>query len=398
MTLDHHVDVNRNTGQPSQSSTVVDIEIYELDIPFDDGSDGYGAPDNRWSRFDGVLIRLTTADGITGWGECFAYGCRTTVAEALRTMVIPLVLGQDAEDVPALMRQVQHKLHLFGRYGVVMFALSGVDIALWDRKARSRQVTLGDLVGGRLRDEVPAYASLVHYGHPELVRDRTRHAKEAGHTSVKLHETALDVIQAGRDGAGASNQLTVDANCSWTLEQARTLLPAFEAIGIDWLEEPIYPPEDFESLARLATLTAIPLSAGENACTRYEFQKMLQAKAVTHPQPSVTKVGGVTEFMAVLKEAAEHGAVAMPHSPYFGPGYWTTLQLLSAMSGDPQLEYLYVEPEAFPGLSTPVPDRGRVRIPDTPGTGFEPDWDVLRSYAPMKLHPAAHPAPEHTNG
>lgn len=382
--LDQQVEMTEPAALPYGSSTITSVEVYELDIPFDDGSRGYGAPSGRWNQFDSIIVRVTTADGISGWGECFAYGCRAAVAEAFRTMVAPLVVGQDAADVPGLMRHVQQKLHLFGRYGIAMFAISGVDIALWDRKARFAGVPLGALLGGRKRSEVPAYASLVHYGQADVVRDRARHAVEAGHTSVKMHETAVEIIRAGREGAGAGIELTVDANCVWSLEEARQLVPQFEALGIDWLEEPIYPPEDFETLAQLATDTTIPISAGENACTRYEFRKMMQANCVRHPQPSVTKIGGITEFMAVLQEAEERGVVCMPHSPYFGPGYWATLQLLSAVPGNPQLEYLYVEPEAFPGLGTPTPHEGRVRIPDAPGTGFEPDWNVLRAYSPAE--------------
>ncbi|TLM83591.1 mandelate racemase/muconate lactonizing enzyme family protein [Pseudarthrobacter sp. NamE2] len=382
MILDQRVEKAGAAALAYGASTIMGVDVYELDIPFDDDSSGYGAPAGRWNRFDGVIVRITTADGISGWGECFAYSCRSAVAEAFRTMVAPLLMGQDADDVPGLIRKVQQKLHLFGRYGIAMFAVSGADIALWDRKARSAGVPLGELLGGRKRSEVAAYASLVHYGQAEVVRDRARHAVESGYTSVKLHETLPEIIRAGREGAGTGTELTVDANCAWNLDEARQQLPALEAIGIDWLEEPIYPPEDFESLAQLAAMTSIPLSAGENACTRYEFHKMMQANAVQHPQPSVTKIGGVTEFMAVLHEAEQRGIACMPHSPYFGPGYWATLQLLSAASGDPKLEHLYVEPEAFPGIATPIPREGRVQIPDGPGTGFEPDWTVLNAYTP----------------
>ncbi|WP_314325048.1 mandelate racemase/muconate lactonizing enzyme family protein [Paenarthrobacter ilicis] len=380
MILDHPV--GTAPASASRASTITGVDIYELDIPFDDGSSGYEAPSGRWSQFDGIVVRITTADGLSGWGECFAYSCRSAVAEALRAMVVPLIVGQDADDVPSLMLKVQKKLHLFGRYGIAMFAISGVDIALWDRKARSAGVPLAALLGGRKRGEVAAYASLVHYGHADVVRDRARHAVEAGYTSVKLHETATDIIRAGREGAGTGTELSVDANCAWTLNQARQQIPDLEAIGVDWLEEPIYPPEDFESLAQLAAETAIPLSAGENACTRYEFRKMMQANCAKHPQPSVTKIGGVTEFLAVLQEADKRGVACMPHSPYFGPGYWATLQLLSAAPSKPKLEHLYVQPEAFPGLDTPTPHKGWVLIPETPGTGFEPNWQVLKAYAP----------------
>jgi L-alanine-DL-glutamate epimerase-like enolase superfamily enzyme len=362
-------------------SRITRVELFELDIPFDDGSAGYDAPTGRWSRFESVLVRITTADGVSGWGECFAYGCRAAVAEAFRTMVAPLLIGQDAEDVPGLMRRVQHALHLFGRYGITIFAVSGADTALWDRRARAAGKPLAALLGAKRRDEVAAYASLVHYGSPPLVQHMARRAVQDGYTSVKLHETTPESIRAGRAGVGPGTHLTVDANCAWSLEEGRSLLPALEEADVGWLEEPLFPPEDFEALADLAAATSVPISAGENACTRYEFRRMMRSGSVTIPQPSVTKNGGVTEFVAVLREAEERGAVCMPHSPYFGPGYWATLQLLAVAPGAPLLEHLYVRPSAFPGVGTPAPQAGRIAIPDTPGIGFEPDWHVLETYS-----------------
>jgi L-alanine-DL-glutamate epimerase-like enolase superfamily enzyme len=109
---------------------------------------------------------------------------------------------------------------------------------------------------------------------------------------------------------------------------------------------------------------------------------MMDSRGVAYPQPSVTKIGGITESVAVLREAEERGVTCMPHSPYFVPGYWATLQLLATAPGTPMLEYMYVQPEAFPGLDTPAPRDGRIAIPDTPGIGFQPDWNVIRTYAP----------------
>ncbi len=154
-----------------------------------------------------------------------------------------------------------------------------------------------------------------------------------------------------------------------------------EELGLAWLEEPLFPPEDFDALARLATGSRVPLSAGENACTRYEFARMIRSKGVTYPQPSVTKVGGVTEFAAVLRDAGAAGITCMPHSPYFGPGYWATLQLLAVAPGEPLLECLYVDSAALPGAGTPLPRNGTVAIPAMPGIGFEPDWQVFERFA-----------------
>ena len=126
--------------------------------------------------------------------------------------------------------------------------------------------------------------------------------------------------------------------------------------------------------------TQVPLAAGENACTAVEFARMVEDEAVSYPQPSVTKVGGVTEFATVLKNAEAAGLTCMPHSPYFGPGFWATLQMLAVAPGEPLLERLYVR-ATMPGIGTPEPEKGFVTIPKRPGIGFEPDWDVLERFA-----------------
>ncbi len=356
------------------------VDVYELVIPFHDGGDGFGLTPQRWDRFETVLLRITTEDGLVGWGECFSYACQSAVSAALRDMVVPLLLGQDASDPAALMLEVQRKLHLFGRYGITIFAISGADAALWDLKARSSGVPLAQLLGPSLRDTVPSYASLVRYGRPDLVEHFAAKAVDEGYRSVKLHEVTVEAIHAGRRGTGAQADLTVDTNCAWTAEQAERLLPRIEEAQPAWIEEPLFPPEDFEALASLASRTRIPLAAGENACTAVEFARMIRVRAVTYPQPSVTKVGGVTEFASVLKLAERAGMTCMPHSPYFGPGYWATLQLLAVAPGQPYLERLYVEPAGMSGLGTPLPERGIVAIPTGAGIGFEPDWEVFERF------------------
>jgi L-alanine-DL-glutamate epimerase-like enolase superfamily enzyme len=296
-------------------------------------------------------------------------------------MVVPLLLGQDGADPARLTREIQRKLHIFGRYGITIFAISGVDTALWDLKAKSEERPLAELLGPVQRGTVPVYASLVGYGDPGAVAHHAAQAVAEGYSSVKLHEVTISAIQAGRRGAGPGTHLTVDANCAWSLEEAERLIPALEQAELAWLEEPLFPPEDFRSLAKLASRTRVPLAAGENACTAVEFARMVGDGAVTYPQPSMTKVGGVTEFAAVVKNAAAVGLTCMPHSPYFGPGYWATLQMVAVVPGQPLLERLYVQPAGMPGIGTPKPDKGTVDIPRGPGIGFEPDWEVFERFA-----------------
>src|SRR4029450_3521620 len=116
-----------------------------------------------------MLVRVKTAAGIVGWGEAFAYACATATEAAIRDMFTPRLVGQSCHDIAALSREMQRQLHIQGRYGITIFAWSGIEMALWDIAAKRTGVSLATLLGGRRRGSVPAYASLVRYGDPLVV-------------------------------------------------------------------------------------------------------------------------------------------------------------------------------------------------------------------------------------
>ncbi len=359
---------------------IAHIEAIPLALPFTSFGPPAGWGGRDWSALEMLLIRVETSDGIVGWGDAFAYSCGPTVKAAIDHMVAPIACGRDERDIAGLMRDLQRELHLFGRYGITMFALSGLDIALWDIAGKRAGQPLCRLLGGSPESPIAAYASLFRYGDPEIVAERCHAAAEEGYTYVKLHETTEAAVRAAREVLGEELALMVDVNCPWTPEQARVNAMWLRAYDLYWLEEPIFPPEDFESLARLQRETGIPLAAGENACTVFEFRKMLKADAVAYAQPSVTKVGGITEWrkVGVLAEAA--GIPVMPHSPYFGPGLLATLHLAAAASLPILVERFHVALEAslYGDLLDPVD--GAFAVPSGPGLGAEPDPAVIRSY------------------
>ena len=148
-----------------------------------------------------------------------------------------------------------------------------------------------------------------------------------------------------------------------------------------WLEEPIFPPEDFRSLARLRQQSGVALAAGENACTAFQFAEMLRAGAVDYVQPSVTKVGGISEFLKVMALADADGIQVMPHSPYFGPGFLATLHLMAARSAPGSLiERFHIDLEASLYGDWIDPKDGAFHIPPGPGLGLDPDPKVLQTY------------------
>jgi L-alanine-DL-glutamate epimerase-like enolase superfamily enzyme len=369
--------IGGNEQGERRMSRIKSVEPIVLKIPFDDGSAGTGIMPVKWTSLDYVLVRVETDDGLVGWGDAFAYFCASAVAAVVRDMVAPIVVGQDAGDPAARNEMLQRRLHLHGRYGLTIFAISGLDIALWDIAGKRAGVSVARLIGGRSRETVPAYASLMRYGDPGLVERFSAKAAGDGFADVKLHEIARETIGAGRKGAGPKVRLTTDINCNWSVADTEAIMPFLKEIDLFWLEEPIFPPEDWAALKALSRF-GIAISAGENACTAMEFSRLIDA--VTYSQPSVTKVGGITEFAKVCDLAAAAGKTVMPHSPYFGPGYWATLQLAAARPEAGLFEYLYISQEAIIDETMPRPERGVLAIPDVPGIGCTPDPKVIARY------------------
>ncbi|MBV8190468.1 MAG: mandelate racemase/muconate lactonizing enzyme family protein [Alphaproteobacteria bacterium] len=359
---------------------VARIDTQSVKVPFTFGAKG--GEYRGWTTNNILLVRVETDSGLVGWGEAFCYGCTDAVRGALQHMVAPLALGRDAADIAGLSYDLQQRLHLFGRYGITIFALSGLDIALWDIAAKAANLPLYRLLGGFGNPKLPAYASLLKYRDPERVAARVKLAVGEGYRHIKLHETEEAEVKAARLAAGDDVALMVDTNCPWTPEQARHMTLKLRRYDLHWLEEPIFPPEDFTAIARLRAGTGVAMAAGENNCTSFQFRDMFAADAVDYAQPSVTKVGGITEFLKVAALADAAGVTVMPHSPYFGPGFLATLHLLAAR-GTPggMIERYHLELEAslYGDLVKPV--AGGFVVPDGPGLGCEPDPAVLKTYA-----------------
>lgn len=355
---------------------IISLQTFPLRIPFVDGGSGTGGTPSRWHVLDMVLIRVEDEEGNIGWGEAFAYFCLEAVDAAVNKMIAPFVVGHAIDDIADWNLGLQRKLHLFGRYGITIFALSGVDIALWDLAARRENKPLWSLLGAKAPVERSAYASLVRYGTSELVQVQCERALDLGYSHVKLHEVAPDVIRRARAVVGPHVPLMVDANCAWTVSEASELGSVFKECDVLWVEEPIFPPDDYQGMKKLESL-GVAIGAGENASTAFDFARIVDA--VRYPQPSMTKVGGVTEFVKILQSCVDAGKTAMPHTPYFGPGYFATLSLLPLTPTDTLVEYLFVEPEAWL-TETPRPRSGMLGSPVAPGIGFEPDSKVLEAY------------------
>ena len=204
------------------------IVPHHLRILFDAGAANFAQAGKGTTALDIVLLELVTDTGLTGWGDAFAYACSDAVVAAIKQMVAPRAVGQtapNAADIPAFMDLLQKQLHLFGRYGVTMFALSGLDIALWDLAAKAEGKPLSALFGPRRRTAIPAYASLLPIGDPREIARECKRALAKGYTAIKLHETTVGAVAAAREAIGSDVPLMVDMNCPMDAADAILLRP-----------------------------------------------------------------------------------------------------------------------------------------------------------------------------
>ena len=369
------------------------VETIVLSIPYTNG----GPPTafvggSAWTSLQMLLVRVDTDAGISGWGEPFGHNACRALKQTIDTMIAPLCIGRDADQIGELMTSLQHSLHLFGHgNGLVSYGLSAIDIALWDIAGKEAGLPLYRLLGGSGRSRVPAYASLLRYGDPELVSRNVAAAMDRGYRAIKLHEIAVPQVKAARDAAGDGVPLMLDTNCPWTHAQAREMIRRLRAFDLLWLEEPLFPPEDFAALASLRAEAPMKLAAGENASWAGEFKRMLDAEAVDIVQPSVTKVGGVSEMRKVLALAEARNAEVVPHCAYFGPGFLATLHITAVLPAETIFERLYMDLEASPyGQATDAVD-GYVAVPQAPGLGHDPDPRVVERYRVHEATPVTVP-------
>jgi L-alanine-DL-glutamate epimerase-like enolase superfamily enzyme len=327
-----------------------------------------------------VLVRIDTDGGLTGWGEAFAYGAPLAVCNVVDEQLAPLLIGEDAAQIEALLDRAQRVLMTWGRRGLGAIALSGIDLALWDLAGKAVGAPVWQLFGGRAQPKVRAYASMLRYATPSEVGRVATVLAARGFTAIKLHQTDVESVAVAREAVGDDVELMLDTNCPWTVEDAIAMARRLEPFALRWLEEPVWPPEDYRGLARVRAATSIPIASGENDATAFGFRALVEAGAVDVAQPSVTKVGGLSEMRKVGAVLATANVTLVPHAFYYGSGLAATLHFAVATPGIPYVEFPSCALEA--PLSEPVRFvDGFVTIGDRPGLGADPDPDVIARFA-----------------
>jgi len=288
----------------------------------------------RSVKRDAVLLRVETAEGLVGWGEAHHGRCPGAIARLIDTTLRELVVGMDALDVSGVWARV-YKMQI-GSHGMgaaAALALSGLDLALWDIRCQVAGLPLYQLLGGRNR-AIKAYAGGISLGWqaPESLVEEARAYVDQGYRAVKLRvgdSVARDIarVSAVRAALGDGIDILVDANTSYTLDDVRRVMPAYDEMNVGWLEEP-FPAHDLGLYRRASMLGRTPLAAGENHYTRYEFDPLIASEAVGFVQPDLSKAGGITESLKIAAIASARRLSINPHTSATAVNMATSISFL----------------------------------------------------------------------
>jgi L-alanine-DL-glutamate epimerase-like enolase superfamily enzyme len=359
------------------------IESIPLRIPFTAGgrSDAGVWGGAGLQTVDSLVVKVTTDTGVVGWGESFGFTAIPAVRVVIDSILAPELIGRDASQLEKLMLDMQKKFHIFGRSGAFIYGLSAIDIALWDIAGKVAQKPVHQLLGGSDTSSLGCYASLIRYSDPELVTENVRRAVADGYRHLKLHEIDVACVRAAREAAGDDIQITLDVNCPWSVREALDMTERLRPFNLRWIEEPVWPPENYSGLAQIRSKGGIPVAAGENASTLMDFQHLLEANAVDFIQPSPAKMGGLTELKKVFAMANANNVTVMVHTFYDGPGLLASVHASAALGGPGALvEWRYFDLEAQLYGDAIVPHNGVIAVPQGAGLGLEPNLDVIRDY------------------
>lgn len=340
-----------------------------------------------------LLVDVITEDGIVGTGEAW-WGIATagrppgaaanegpprlphapyaTIQAAIEGVLAPRCIGHPAGDIEALWFEMNDFAARYGGGGVMSMGLSGIDLALWDRLGRQLDAPVNQLIGGRAHASRPAYASLPALRTQAAIARECRRAIAAGFTAIKLHEVSAQAVAWAREAIGPDTLLMVDCNGHFDAPDAIAFGRAIAEHDIHWLEEPVRPMRDVDTVARVARALGQPLAGGENEYTPAEFQRLLASGAIGWLQPEIAKIGGLTAARRVSALAELHNVVLAPHNFRIGPCLYASIHwgLSSPATGWIELPWL-PEGSAFPsGARLPALRDGQVELPEGPGFGL----------------------------
>ena len=349
-----------------------------------------------YAHREAMLVRITTGDGREGWGE--AYGPAATTAPIVREFLGPLVLGRDPRAVEALWELLHARSVDYGQKGIVLAAISALDIACWDLKAQDAGLPLYRALGAEHVDSIECYWTGFYFGGDEPLEGRWEREAEtcldAGFRAVKMKvgqgvERDAELVAALRGFVGPGVKLSIDANHAYTPVEAIQLARSVERHGIHWFEEPVSP-LDPEAYLEVKARTSIPLAGGECEYSRFGFDRWFRLRAFDFAQPDICACGGITEGMKIAVLGSLTGIHVTPHAWGSAIGQAAALHFYAARPRQPFTltpEAKLIEcdrtenPFRTEIADRPIRlDRGRWQLPDEPGLGVRVRPEALEPF------------------
>ena len=350
---------------------------------------------NRADKREGCIVEITDESGATGWGECFG---PAKLNAAVIGAFTPHLIGKDGFAIDAIWQHLYNQFLDQGQKGLVITALSGIDIALWDLKGRRLNEPVHRLLGGPIRSEVKAYATGTYRldeGNPlEYVIREVKGYVDEGFHAVKIKigfdvSSDLELIRAVRSAVGPEIELMIDANHGYDALEAIKLGQAIADLDICWFEEPVTP-DNLGAYEEVRRGQPIPVAGGECDFTRWGFREILQRRAIDIIQPDTAAAGGISECKKIADMAASFGVRYLPHVWGTGIGLAAALQLIAVLpdtppSYNPKAPILEFDRSEHPFrqavLETPIEHGGGVvAVPSAPGLGIEINRNALDQF------------------
>jgi D-galactarolactone cycloisomerase len=381
------------------------FDTFVLKVPT--GTNTFYSSQAAFPERSSLLVKVTTDEGLVGWGEGGQYGPPEPVATAIIDVLAPRLLGREADQPVRIWEDNYAFSRDFGQKGTYVEAMSAIDIALWDIWGKSLDRPVHHLLGGAFRQRAMAYATGCYY--PENYQDtkammdalaeEVAGYADAGITAAKIKIGLLSVEQDRarialiRNTVGPDVKLMADANHAYNSATALRIGRVMEEHSLLWFEEPV-PPEDHDGYRRLRAALDVPIAGGECEFTRFGFRDLIGGGCVDIVQPDLCCCGGFSEWTKILGTASQHGVLTMPHVWGSGVAVAAALQAIATIPPMPHTASpvtLQNEPMVeFDRTFNPLRDEilhenfaiedGAVAIPSGPGLGISVDEKALERF------------------